>query len=160
MSRITPYKWNSLRPSVRNKNRFEVKYFSRLNWRTLNLDFFSVFSRILSARCPSVLATTFHGVDRLGRFMGRSIAYGLRTLTKEGIFFRPVLDLMGGVWSPISFVFRMKIGFWWYLRRTMSLLLDRKRRGSPGGSLIPSDRLTPQWWLYYFFFSARKIFKF
>jgi hypothetical protein len=35
---------------------------------------------------PSVIATTFHGVDRLGRFMGQSIAYGLRTLTKEGFF--------------------------------------------------------------------------
>jgi hypothetical protein len=40
-----------------------------------------------SSVCPSVDATTFHGVSRLGRFMARSIAYDPRTRTTEGIFF-------------------------------------------------------------------------
>ncbi len=47
---------------------------------------------LLSALCPSVClsvcnATTFHGVDRLGRFMVRSIAYDPRIRTTKGIFF-------------------------------------------------------------------------
>ncbi len=43
--------------------------------------------RTLSVRLPVCNVTTFHGVNRLRRFMVRSIAYGPRTRTKEGIFF-------------------------------------------------------------------------
>ncbi len=81
--------------------------------------------RTLSVRpCvrESVDATTFHGVDRLRRFMARSIAYGPRTQTTEGIFFGPVLDPMGGVWSPNSVYFHINIVFYWYLRRVISLM--------------------------------------
>jgi hypothetical protein len=42
------------------------------------------FKRIF--RLSVGLTTTFHGVDRLGRFMVRSIAYDPRTRTMEGFF--------------------------------------------------------------------------
>ncbi len=40
--------------------------------------------------------------------MVRSIAYDPRIRTTKGIFFGPVLGLVGGVWSPISFVFHIE----------------------------------------------------
>ncbi len=45
-------------------------------------------SSVRPSVCLSVDASTLHRVDRLGRFMARSIAYGPRTLTKEGFFLR------------------------------------------------------------------------
>ncbi len=76
--------------------------------------FFSVFSRIrtLSARCLSVLASSLHGVDRLGRFMGQSIAYGLRNLTKEGIFLGQSRSWWEGseVQFPLYFVWKLDFG--------------------------------------------------
>jgi hypothetical protein len=44
-------------------------------------------------------------------------------------YFGPVLDPVGGVWSPNSVYFHIKIGFYWYLRRVISLMLDREGRG-------------------------------
>jgi hypothetical protein len=78
--------------------------------------FFSVFSNFEKIRyCPHFVrllsvrnATTFH--DRLGPFMVRSIAYDPRIRMTKGIFFGPVLGLVGGVWSPIPFVFHIEIG--------------------------------------------------
>ncbi len=99
------------------------------------LSFFSVFSNFEKIRycprfvCPSVRrATTFYGVDWLGSFMARSIAYDPRAWTKEGIFFGPILAPVGGVWSPNSIHYHIKIRFYWYLRRVMSRMLDRVRR--------------------------------
>jgi hypothetical protein len=102
---------------------------------------FSVFSNFEKIRhcphfvCPSVrpsvrTATTFQGVDRSCLFMAQSINYDPRAWTKEGIFFRPILAPTGGVRSPNSIHFHIKIRFYWYLRRVMSLMLDRVGRGS------------------------------
>ncbi len=102
---------------------------------TLNIIFLAYFLEYAIVRTSSVClfvcrTTTFHGVDRLGRFMARSIAYGPRTQTTEGFFFGPVLDPMGGVWSPNSVYFHINIVFDWYLRRVISLMLDREGRRS------------------------------
>ncbi len=98
---------------------------------------FSVFSNFEKIRycprfvCPSVCrATTFQGVDRSCSFMAQSIAYDPRAWTKEGFFFKPILAPTGGVRSPNSIHFHIKIRFYWYLRRIMSLMLDRVGSGS------------------------------
>jgi hypothetical protein len=44
-------------------------------------------------------------------------------------FFGPVLDPVGGVWSPNSIYFHINIVFYWYIRRVISLMLDREGRG-------------------------------
>ncbi len=44
-------------------------------------------------------------------------------------FFGPFLDPMGGVWSPNSVYFYINIVFYWYLRRVISLMLDREGKG-------------------------------
>ncbi len=38
----------------------------------------------------------------------------------------------GRIWSSISFEFHIKIGFYWYLRRTMRILLDWEGGGPTG----------------------------
>jgi hypothetical protein len=91
--------------------------------------------RTLSVRLSVCRATTFQGVDRSCSFMAQSIAYDPRAWTKEGNFFRPILAPTGGVRSLSSIHFHMKIRFYWYLRRVMSLMLDLVGRGSK----VPSD---------------------
>jgi hypothetical protein len=49
--------------------------------------------------------------------MVQKIAYDPRARIKDGIFFGPVLDPVGGVRSSNSILFHIKIGIYWYLRR-------------------------------------------
>jgi hypothetical protein len=117
-------------------------------WHVLRKPVFSVFSNFEKIRyCPHFVrlsvraATTFQWVDRSFPFMAQSIAYDPTAWTKEGIFVGPTVAPTGGVRSPISIHFHIKIRFYWYLRRVMSLMLDRVRRGSkcPPTQKVPSD---------------------
>ncbi len=118
-----------------------VQFCSTIFWPInyyIFLAYFQILKKYAIVRtlsvCPSVDATTFHGVDRLGRFMVRSITYDPRIRMTKGFFFWPVLGLVGGVWSPIPFVFHIEIGFYWYLRRAMSpMLIWMGRRSKVGG---------------------------
>jgi hypothetical protein len=65
-------------------------------WQTVRIWFLASFLEYAIVRTSSVCLSvclsvgriiTFHWVARLGRFMSQSIAYGLRILIKEGIFF-------------------------------------------------------------------------
>ncbi len=116
--------------------------------------FFSVFSNFEKIRycsrfvCLSVRPCLYYfsGVGRSYPFMAQSKAYDPRAWTKEGIFFGPTVTPTGGVRSPISIHFHIKIRFYWYLRRVMSLMLDRVRSGSkvpPTQKLPPTQKVSP-----------------
>ncbi len=93
-------------------------------------------------------------------------------------FFKPILAPMGRVRSLNSIHFHMKIRFYWYLRRVMSLMLDRVGRGSKVGVVKKGLRLkkcpstqkntqwsvkirlpVTQWWLpsFFKFENSRKV---
>ncbi len=118
-----------------------------INYNHLFLAYFQILKKYaivrtlsvrLSVRLSVCRATTFQGVDRSFSFMAQSIAYDPRAWTKEGIFFKPILAPTGGVQSLNSMHFHMKIRFYCYLRRVMSLMLDRVGRGS---EVLPTQKV-------------------
>ncbi len=103
--------------------------------------YFQILKKYAIVRTLSVrAATTFQGVDLSCSFIAQSIAYGPRAWTKGGIFFGPTVAPTGGVRSPNSIHFHIKIRFYWYLRRVMSLILDWVGRGS---KCPPTQRVPP-----------------
>ncbi len=93
---------------------------------------FSVFS-ILEKICYCPRFLHLYRYYFLGDLPILPVYGSIESLWPQGMnharnLFRPVLDLVGGAWSSISFVFYMKIRFYLFLRRVMSLMLDREGR--------------------------------
>ncbi len=121
----------SWKPEIKHGNCHENRFSFRIQFQQSPRKFsiFSVFSNFEKIRycphfvCPSVCAaTTFQGVDRACSFMAQSIAYDPRAWTKEGFFFGPILAPTGGIRSPNSIHFHMKIRFYWYLLSDSEIL--------------------------------------
>ncbi len=83
--------------------------------------------RALSVR-PSVPLLLFRGLIDLARLWRNRKLMTPGHETRKEFFFGPTVAPTGGVQSPISIHFHIKIRFYWYLRRVMSLILDRVRR--------------------------------
>ncbi len=83
---------------------------------------FSVFSRI--HYCPHFIHSSVRHRYHFSWGYDPMIAYDPRTQMTEG-FFWPVLDPVGGVWSPNSVYFHINTVFFWYLRMAICKMISK-----------------------------------